>query len=155
MELTGFDPAVAAANGFDARTDVNGYQCSLPQGSPVGLCPEDFRVKVGTDGGISAFNTVYSTCGYSSLYWRSSKTGYETGYYINPSVGFAISHRWTLFFDTTSGPVLRDHGGLPPWGGRSWSASGSIGATGTYGSASGAVLLNNGGTCSSTGPTAT
>lgn len=154
LGLVGFDTVVAAAHGFEVRTDINGYKCSIPQNSPPSLCPSDFRLGEANQGKASTYNTVRDTCGYSYLYWTSSGRGYETGYYINASAGFALTHTWSLFFTTTSGPELRDHSGIAPWGGRSWSATGTLDGGGQSGSASGTVFLNNGGICVSKGPVA-
>jgi hypothetical protein len=151
FKLTGFDPQVAADHGWEVRIDPDGWQCSVPQGTPDSPCPEDFRIKAD---GIASSNTVYSDCGYSWLYWASSRTRYETGYYVYPAKGAPLTHSWQVYFDTNRGPVIQILNGLGPIGPR-WLHQGSLnGATGSYGKATGAVLLSSGASCSSAGPIA-
>lgn len=151
LRLTGFDPQVATDHGWEVRTDADGWQCSVPQGTPAGPCSEDFRIKVD---GFASSNTVYNDCGYSWLYWESSRTRYETGYFIYAAKGAPLTHAWQVYFETNDGPVVQILNGLGPIGPR-WLHQGSLnGATGSYGKATGAVLLSSGATCSSVGPVA-
>jgi hypothetical protein len=151
FRLTGFDPQVAADHGWEVRIDDEGWQCSVPRGTPVDSCPEDFRLKVD---GFASTNTLYNDCGYSWLYWESSRTRYETGYFIYAPKGAPLTHAWQVFFDTNRGPVVQVLNGLGPIGPR-WVHQGSLnGATGSYGKATGSVLLSSGATCSSSGPVA-
>lgn len=149
LTAVSIDPVVAAQNGFDVRTDANGWQCSVPVGTPEGLCPEDgFRLKVS---GVSPMNVVYGDCGYAWMYWRNGKSGYETGYQIYTSMGAGpISHAYSASFDTSSGPIFHNLTGIPPWGSWRWVHTGSLGGpTGYYGESGGSVLLSNGVGCNS------
>jgi hypothetical protein len=145
MTFTGFDREVAAENGYEIRTDATGHECSVAIGTPSGPCP----TYASQDGGdLTTQNTVYGDCGYTWLYWRSSATAFETGYYIYSSWGRPAVHAWTVYLWTSAGPQIWDLSGAPATGSSRWEAARSIGADGQSGFASGEVIMTNGASCS-------
>jgi len=149
--LTRFDSQVASDHDWEVRRDSDGWECSVPKDTPDGPCPADFRLK---PGGVTPGGVIHANCGYSWLYREGGQTRYETGYDVYPTKGAPLTHSWQVYFDTNRGPLAHILNGLGPIGPR-WVHQGSLnGATGSYGKATGAVLLSSGASCTSGGPEA-
>ncbi|RFA28882.1 hypothetical protein B7R25_04020 [Subtercola boreus] len=89
-----YDPVIAAAHGYEVRTDDDGYAYAVPAGTPKGsmrgATPPAPTAAVHEG---AADVTVTGDCGTASLTF-TSKSHFTTSYVIFPQWGFALSHTW-------------------------------------------------------------
>lgn len=153
MTVIAFDREIAAANGYEIRTDDRGYEYSVPVGTPADA-PVTGPLVPGDDAAVQARGTSVGNCGSSYVDVRYGTM--FTGYNINTANGKPISHSWYVTVTKTSlsyAPDLFVLGGLAPLGSSSWSTSRALGP-GTPGQAvaEGSVITSNGSLCFSGAP---
>jgi hypothetical protein len=121
LTFAGYDAERAAANGYDVRTDAQGWQYAVPTGTPDGSLvgatpkynPATGQTKPANSSGMSPMNTVPGNCGTATLTLYSRTSGY-TGYNMNGSFGPAVSHTWKINVSAATGTQVVDRSGLPP-----------------------------------------
>lgn len=160
MEIIGFDPKVAATNGYETRVNPAGQSVTVKIGQPTSsgmVIPTTFLAQTGALV-PTPMGTVSSSCGTSSVFLANPldlKYKLDTGWAV---ISPAISYSWAVLV-TGPGGYSKTH----KWGGgllmrSTWAASvvASISASqrGDFRAyASGTVLFANGFTCRSTNPT--
>lgn len=158
MTAVRIDADVAAENGYEVRTDAQGYQYSVLIGTPIDAPYDGPRVpgdNVKPDDGASTRGVTTGNCGTSYLYINWGPKTMLTGYSINSGYGLPVSHNWIVYLEATGGIGFYDFGGFAPWGGASWNASRSINETGGFTHAqvtTGTVYTASGYVCFSGGP---
>lgn len=125
LKFAGFDPARAAANGYEVRTDSQGWQYAVPIGTPAdstaGATPK-FNPATGeteaapSTGGVSPMNTETFNCGSATLTLYSATSGY-TAYNLNGLYGGSVYHTWKIQLSASTGSQTVDRSGFPPFPG--------------------------------------
>jgi hypothetical protein len=121
LNFTGYDPARAAANGYEVRIDEDGLQFAVPAGTPsdseVGATPKfdpsTGRVTQSGSGGDTASKTVPGNCGTATFDFTSNTTFY-TAYDLNGAFGASLGHTWHVAIQSRIDAGSYDLGGLPP-----------------------------------------
>lgn len=130
----GYNAERAAKNGYDVRTDKDGWQYAVPIGTPNGSlegATSKYNPTTGETRAASIFpqlNTVAGDCGTATLTLYTKTSGY-TAYNLNGLLGTALYHTWVISVSASTGNQLVDRSGLPPVPG----ASLSWGTNFTYG----------------------
>ena len=161
LTFTGYDAEIAASNGYDVRTDAEGWQYAVPTGTPAGStegATPRFNPETGeVDSSGTARNTVPGSCGTSTLTLYTKTSGY-TAYNLNGAFGGSVFHAWNITLSASTGATSVDRCGLPPFpGSLSWgtnfaySVNASASGATVYGVASGVVTTTLG-TCTSGAP---
>jgi hypothetical protein len=86
MKVTGYDPEVAKANGYEIRTDPQGRQYSVKVGTPTGMTPA---------------NEVSGNCGVSWIY-EVAQGGV---------IAIAVSFEWKYWMGDPGGVTSHTHSG--------------------------------------------
>lgn len=162
LTFNGYDAETAAANGYDVRTDADGWQYAVPTGTPAdsteGATPKFNPATGEVKSSDVARDTVPGSCGTSTLTLYTKTSGY-TAYNLNGSFGGSLYHNWNInLVAAGSGQQYVDRSGLPPFpGALNWGTNFSYnvhasetGAT-VNGVASGIVTTTLG-SCSSGSP---
>lgn len=127
LQFGGYNAQRAAENGYDVRTDAQGYQYAVPTGTPAGSLtgattlynPQTGAFK-SPSGRMMPMNTVTSNCGSSTLTLYTATSGY-TAYNLNGNFGAALTHTWKISVSASTGNQIVDRSGLPPFPGVSLS----------------------------------
>ncbi|MFK4806775.1 hypothetical protein ACI3KX_13010 [Microbacterium sp. ZW CA_36] len=100
MNLVGFDPEIAAANGYEIRTLPNGREYSVPIGTPSSFVPDPTDTAPGSaePGQVTTFATVWGDCG--SSYVMVNNTEMTTGYNIKYDVLYG---KWGVYVHSEGG----------------------------------------------------
>jgi hypothetical protein len=119
LRFAGFDVERAVENGFDVRTDEQGFQYAVPTGTAPGSfegATLKFNPATGEvvgDSGPGASATVPGDCGTAELTLYDDTTGY-TAYHLNGAFGTAISHSWGVSLQSSIDIGNVSLNGLPP-----------------------------------------
>ncbi|MBV0895842.1 hypothetical protein [Microbacterium sp. NC79] len=122
LSFGGFDVERAAENGFDVRTDPQGWQYAVPFGTPEdSMEGAEFRfhpvlgvTELLGEPNPSPRNTVGGECGTSTITLYTRTSGY-TAYNLNGSMGGAIYHTWKVGVSSQTANAIVDKSGLPPF----------------------------------------
>jgi hypothetical protein len=97
MKVTGYDPEVAKANGYEIRTDPQGRQYSVKVGTPTG--------------GMTPANEVSGNCGVSWIYEVAQgglRVSINTGFHV---IAIAVSFEWKYWMGDQGGVTSHTHSG--------------------------------------------
>jgi hypothetical protein len=169
LSFGGYDASRAARNGYDVRTDAEGWQYAVPTGTPRGSLvgatpkynPQTGQTKSINKSGFHALNTVSDKCGTSTLTLYTRTSGY-TSYNLIGAYGASISHTWKISLSAKTGNQIVDRSGLPTVPGitLNWGTNFSYGVKATakttvHGVVSTGIVETTLGTCYTDHPTDT
>lgn len=128
LTFIGFDAAVAAANGYELRTDSTGRQYITSISTPAGVftgahyLPQNVdasgSVTAKKQGLASPNGVVPGDCGNSSIFFESEHQ-YQTSYTFNEPGG-TYEHVWFVTGTSSLGGQTYDDSGYAPFGGVGW-----------------------------------